>query len=74
MTDKLSNFERLAERRVNETIKKMRLIGNLANKSNYNYTDKHAKQIIEALENEVKLLKAKFKGEDESSDNFIFRK
>lgn len=74
MTEKLSNFERLAERRVNEVIKKIRLIGNLANRSNYDYTDKHAKQIIEALENEVKFLKAKFRGEDQSSDNFIFRK
>lgn len=74
MTEKLSNFERLAERRVNEVIKKIRLIGNLANRSNYDYTEKHAKQIIEALENEVKFLKAKFRGEDQSSDNFIFRK
>jgi hypothetical protein len=74
VTEKLLNFERLAERRVNEVIKKMRLIGNLANRSNYSYTDKHAKQIIDALENEIKFLKAKFRGEDQSGDNFVFRK
>ena len=37
--DKGSRFERLAERRVTEVLRKMRLIGNLSNKRNYTYTD-----------------------------------
>ena len=48
--EKASRFERLAERRVTEAIKKMRLIGNLSNRHNYSYTDEHVKQILEALE------------------------
>jgi hypothetical protein len=63
MSEKLEKFERLAEKRVTEAIKKMRLIGNLANKHNYEYTDEHVKQIIDALEDELRLLKRRFKEE-----------
>ncbi|WIG28477.1 hypothetical protein [Bacillus toyonensis] len=58
--EKLNKFEQLAEKRVSETLKKMQLIGNLANRNNYDYTDKHVKQIIETLESELKMLKNKF--------------
>ncbi|MBJ8007713.1 hypothetical protein [Bacillus cereus] len=58
--EKLNKFEQLAEKRVSEVLKKMQLIGNLANKNNYDYTDKHVKQIIETLESELKMLKSKF--------------
>ncbi|EOP74187.1 hypothetical protein [Bacillus cereus] len=58
--EKLNKFEQLAEKRVSEVLKKMQLIGNLANRNNYDYTDKHVKQIIETLENELKMLKSKF--------------
>ncbi|GCF82068.1 hypothetical protein [Bacillus cereus] len=57
---KLNKFEQLAEKRVSEVLKKMQLIGNLANRNNYDYTDKHVKQIIETLESELKMLKSKF--------------
>jgi uncharacterized protein YeeX (DUF496 family) len=63
MSEKLERFERLAEKRVTDVIKKMRLIGNLANKHNYEYTDEHVKQIIDALEDELRLLKSRFKEE-----------
>ena len=40
MTDsrKMEKFEELAEKRVSDTLKKLQLIGNLANKNNYDYT------------------------------------
>ncbi|MBG9533249.1 histidine kinase [Bacillus thuringiensis] len=57
---KLNKFEQLAEKRVSEVLKKMQLIGNLANRNNYDYTEKHVKQIIETLESELKMLKSKF--------------
>lgn len=57
---KMEKFEELAERRVLETLKKLQLIGNLANKNNYDYTDEHVKQIIDILEAEIKVLKHKF--------------
>jgi hypothetical protein len=61
--DKATKFHRLAERRVNEALKKLRLVANLSNKRNYSYTDEHAKLIVEALEAEFKHLKTKFREE-----------
>jgi hypothetical protein len=57
---KREKFEELAEKRVTETIKKIRLIGNLSNRNNYDYTDQHVKQILSTLEEELKILRAKF--------------
>lgn len=73
MATKLEKFERLAERRVNETLKKLHLIGNLANKNNYSYTDAHAEQLICAIEKEVKVLKEKFRGKPSKSESFAFK-
>jgi hypothetical protein len=73
--EKASRFERLAERRVTETIKKIRLIGNLSNRHNYSYTEEHVKQILEALEAELRQVKARFRQETSSPSNgFSFKK
>ncbi len=60
---KQAKFERLAERRVTNTIKQLRLVGNLSNKANYDYTEGHVQQIMEALNREMEVLKRKFKEE-----------
>ena len=73
--EKASRFERLAERRVTEAIKKMRLIGNLSNRHNYSHTEEHIKQILDALEGELRQVKARFRQETSSqSDGFSFKK
>jgi len=59
MKDK--KFRELAKSRVNKAIKSIQLIGNLANRSHYNYTEDEADQIINALEKELKTTKQKFK-------------
>jgi len=75
MEEKELKFERLAEKRVSDAIKRLRLIGNLSNKSNYSYKDDHVKQIIDALESELKLLKAKFKDDlEQEIVSFSFKK
>jgi hypothetical protein len=74
-SDKANRFERLAERRVTEVLRKLRLIGNLANRRNYTYTEVHAKQIIEALEAELRQVKARFRQETGTPEQgFSFRK
>jgi hypothetical protein len=74
-TKKADRFERLAERRVTEVVKKMRLVANLSNKRNYTYTEEQVKQILEALEAEMRLVKAKFRQETAAqSQGFSFRK
>lgn len=66
-------FRRLAERRMNDLIEKFRLVGNLADKRNYNYTDEQAKQIIRAAEVQMKELRLRFQSEEaEKAKNFRF--
>ena len=60
MTDR-EKFQDLAEKRVNNAIKQIRLIGNLSNKSNYSYNDKQVKKIVSALSLELNQLKVRFK-------------
>ena len=59
---------------MNEAIKKIRLIGNLSNRNNYDYTDEHVKTMISTLESEIQLLKNRFKKEEDSEINFSFNK
>lgn len=53
-------FVELAQKRVTRAIKDLRLIGNLANKSNYAYTEEDSKKILNTLEGELKNLRKRF--------------
>lgn len=59
-------FVNLAEKRTRNAIKQMRLIGNLSNKGNYEYTDKDANKIVNALSNELRNMKDRFANGDDS--------
>ena len=60
MNKSREKFVELAEKRVQKTIKSMRLIGNLANKTNYKYGDEDLKKIFSTLRRELNLVKKKF--------------
>lgn len=70
--DKRERFVELGEARVRKAVQQLRLIGNLSNTSNYDYTADDAQKILGALESEMKLLKAKFQAgiARHSRDNF----
>lgn len=68
-TEKRSRFVRLAVKRVNRTINDMRLIGNLANRSVYSFTEDDVRKILRALQKELDTVKAKFGGPGSSSEN-----
>ena len=70
MRDKQEKFKELAEKRVNRALKDLRLIGNLANTNNYNYTERQADRIITTLEAELKVLRQKFKASVSSEKTF----
>lgn len=53
-------FIRLATFRTNMVMDKLRLIGNLSNKSNYEYTEEDIKKIFSAIEEQVRIVKNKF--------------
>lgn len=61
MSEKRDNFIRLAEGRVTRAIDSIRVIGNLSNRSNYEYTEEDSKRIIDALQGEIAALKLQFK-------------
>ena len=58
--DKRERFVELGEARVKKATQMLRLIGNLSNPSNYEYSAEDAHQILAALDAEMKLLRAKF--------------
>jgi hypothetical protein len=60
------NFVRLAEARVERALGAIRVIGNLSNRGNYEYTDNDVKVIISTLQREVKELEQRFKQKDGS--------
>lgn len=69
--DARERFVDLANKRVTKTIKDMRLVGNLANRRVYKYEDVDAKKIVKALQQELDILKARFRG-DQGDDDSIF--
>jgi hypothetical protein len=72
---KAQKFERIAERRVNETLRTLRLLGNLSDRRNYSYTDEQVAMILAAVEQEYRSLKARFKAEAVSEgQTFRFKK
>ena len=60
---KRQRFERIAERRANETIKSLRLLGNLSDRRNYDYSPEHVEKLISAVEQEDRVLKGRFRAE-----------
>ena len=60
MENKREKFIRLAESRVNNTLKQIDLISNLANKSNYDYNSEDVDKIVKALKKAVSELERKF--------------
>lgn len=53
-------FRRLAAARGDRLLKDLELIGNLANRSNYEYTDDEVRKLFAVIEAELKDTKAKF--------------
>ena len=75
MSAKRDNFIRLAEARVTRAIEAMRVIGNLSNRSNYEYDEEDVKKIINTLQNELTALKVQFKTKSGmSAQGFKLRK
>jgi len=53
-------FKRLASKRTNEILEKIRILGNCSNKSSYEYTEDDINKIFSEIEKYLKLTKAKF--------------
>ena len=73
MSEKRSKFVRLAEARVTKTIKDLRLIGNLANKANYEYSDADVRKIFATLDRELKAAKERFGSPSGNGNSIEFK-
>ena len=71
MDEKQAKFRELAEKRVNNAIKNIQLIGNLYNTSAYSYTEEEVKKIFKTLKEEISVAEAKFKAKGKNN-NFKF--
>lgn len=54
-------FIRVASKRTDEIIDKLRILGNCSNKSSYDYTDDQVNKIFSTITKEMLEAKAKFK-------------
>lgn len=62
-------FVRLANARVNRALKDIQLIGNLSNRSNYQYNDHDVDLIFRALNDELKSCRTKFAADTGTNSN-----
>ena len=70
METKNDRFVRIAEARINKIIDMIRLLGNCSNKASYDYSKEDVKKIFTAIENELKVAKAKFDSSNDDSVKF----
>lgn len=53
-------FKRLATLRTNEVLKRLKILGNCANRQIYDYSEKDIEMIFSVIERKVKEIKTKF--------------
>ena len=71
---KRERFIRIAEARTNKILDMLRLLGNCANKSNYDYDEEDIKQIFAAIDKEVKAAKNSFMGIESNEERFALKR
>jgi hypothetical protein len=64
MSSKREKFVDLAEARVSRAMQSIRVVGNLSNRNNYEYTDEDVRKIVKALTAEVDAMQARFRSTD----------
>jgi len=65
METRKQRFKRLGNKRVNNVLNQLRILGNLSNKSYYDYNDSDINKIFKAVEHQLKITKGKFYGKHE---------
>jgi len=53
-------FKRIASKRTNDILEKVRILGNCSNKSSYEYTEEDVNKIFSEIDKQLKLTKIKF--------------
>ena len=63
-SDRRTKFATLASKRVNRASHAIKTIGNLSNRSNYDWTEEDVKKIVRELRKAVKEVEDRFLGND----------
>ncbi len=53
-------FKRIAAKRTNEILERIRILGNCSNKSSYDYTEQEINKIFSEIDKQLKFTRAKF--------------
>lgn len=53
-------FKRLASKRTTNVLNQLRLLGNLSSKANYDYGEEDIRKIFRAIDEQLRLIRAKF--------------
>jgi hypothetical protein len=56
-----SRFRRLANKRVNNLMSQIRVLGNLSNKSYYDFRDDDIRKMFKVIDEQIRVTKSKFK-------------
>ena len=59
-------FQRLATKRTNAVLERLRILGHCANPQFYEYSEEDVKKIFRAIEKELKIVKTKFQNSSKS--------
>ncbi|HUW71982.1 MAG TPA: hypothetical protein VMV66_02250 [Candidatus Humimicrobiaceae bacterium] len=59
--DRATRFKRVAQRRTENILNSLRVLGNCSNKSSYQYTDEDVVKIFRAIEEQLRITKMKFR-------------
>ena len=60
MESRSEKFKRVATKRTNELLEKIRILGNCSNKSTYEYTEEDVIKIFKSLEKQLEISKTRF--------------
>jgi len=63
---KHETFQRLATRRTNAVLEKLRILGHCANPWQYEYSNEDIRKIFRAIDAELRAVKAKFRNSSKS--------
>lgn len=63
-------FKKVASRRTQEILNKLKLLGNCSNKANYSYTNEQVRKIFSAIDKQLKEAKIKFDGSLSDKEKF----
>jgi len=58
--EKKNRFKKLAVYRTNEVLKRLKVLGNCANRSAYEYSEEDIKKIFSVIDSKVREVKGKF--------------